>query len=40
MALEPAHGELSAWLAVDGLAVAPVATDEAKKPGRKKAVVA
>jgi len=39
-ALEEARGSLSAWLAVEGLTVAPGAADEAKKPGRKKAAVA
>ena len=36
-ALEAARGELSAWLAVEGLTVAPGAADEVKKPGRRKA---
>lgn len=40
-ALEAARGELSAWLAVEGLSVAQGATDVAtgRKPGRRKAAV-
>jgi len=36
-ALENARGELSAWLAVEGLTVAQGAVEAAKKPGRRKA---
>lgn len=39
-ALEAARGELSAWLAVGGGAVAPGATETAKKPGGRKAAAA
>ncbi len=39
-ALEEARGSLSVWLAVEGPTVAQGATDEAKKPRRKKAAVA
>lgn len=40
-ALEAARGELSAWLAVEGLTVAQGATEAAKKPrGRKAAATA
>jgi len=38
-ALEAARGELSAWLAVEGLAVAPGASDAAKKPRKRKEAV-
>jgi len=39
-ALEAARGELSAWLAVEGLAVAPGATEAVtRQPGRRKAAV-
>lgn len=41
-ALEAARGELSAWLAVEGLAVPASATEAAteRKPGRRKAATA